>query len=158
MIAINAEHYPAQLELAKLRAKRGDNAAAAAALEGAVYIYPYDIELHQDLAGYQTALGNWDRVARARRALLALDPVDKAEAHYQLAFAYERAGNRSSARSRYYMHSRSRLIFSARRNCCSPCAQRRPPHGGAVADATDRSHTSAPGPAHPERHKRSTDG
>jgi tetratricopeptide (TPR) repeat protein len=98
LIAINAEHYPAQLELAKLRVKRGDIAAAAAALEGAIYIYPYDPELHLDLASYHTSLGNWERVARARRALLALDPVDKAEAHYQLAFAYERTGNRSSAR------------------------------------------------------------
>jgi Tfp pilus assembly protein PilF len=98
LIAINAEHYPAQLELAQLRVKRGDIAAAAAALEGAIYIYPYDLELHLDLASYHTSLGNWERVARARRALLALDPVDKAEAHYQLAFAYERAGNRSSAR------------------------------------------------------------
>ena len=98
LIAINAEHYPAQLELAKLRIRRGDNAAAAEVLEAAIYIYPYDIELHQDLASYQAALGNWERVARERRALLALDPVDKAEAHYQLAYAYERAGDRSSAR------------------------------------------------------------
>jgi tetratricopeptide (TPR) repeat protein len=98
LIAINAEHYPAQLELAKLRAQRGDKAAAAEALDGAVYIYPYDPALYQDLAGYQAALDNWERVARARRALLALDPVDKAEAHYQLAYAYERTGDRSSAR------------------------------------------------------------
>jgi len=97
LIAINAEHYPALLELAKLRAKRGDNAGAAAALESAIYIYPYEIELHQELAGYQAELGNWGQVARARRALLALDPVDKAEAFYQLARAYERDGNRSSA-------------------------------------------------------------
>ena len=97
LIAINAEHYPALLELAKLRAKRGDNAGAAAALESAIYIYPYEIELHQELAGYQAELGNWGQVARARRALLALDPVDKAEAFYQLALAYERDGNRSSA-------------------------------------------------------------
>ena len=97
LIAINAEHYPALLELAKLRAKRGDNAGAAAALESAIYIYPYEIELHQELAGYQAELGNWGEVARARRALLALDPVDKAEAFYQLARAYERDGNRSSA-------------------------------------------------------------
>jgi len=97
LIAINAEHYPAQLELAKLGAKRGDHAAAAAALEGAVYIYPYDLELHQDLASHEAALGNWDRVARERRALLALDPVDRAEAYYQLAWAYQRAGHRSSA-------------------------------------------------------------
>jgi len=98
LVAINAEHYPAQLKLAKLRAQRGDRAAAAAALEAAIYIYPYDLELHRDLASYQADLGNWEAVARERRALLALDPVDKAEAFYQLAWAYERAGNRSSAR------------------------------------------------------------
>jgi tetratricopeptide (TPR) repeat protein len=98
LVAINAEHYPALLELAKLREKRGDHAAAATALQSAVYIYPYELELHRNLAGYLAALGNWDRVARERRAVLALDPVDRAEAHYQLAFAYERAGNRSSAR------------------------------------------------------------
>ena len=98
MIAINAEHYPALLELAKLRAKRGDQAAAAAALEAAIYIYPYEIELHRELASYQAELGHWERVARERRALLALDPVDRAEAYFQLALAYQRAGNRSSAR------------------------------------------------------------
>lgn len=98
LIAINAEHYPAQLELAKLRVQRNDKAAAVEALEGAVFIYPYDLDLHQNLASYQAELGNWDRVARARRALLALDPVDKAEAHYQLAYAYQRTGDRSSAR------------------------------------------------------------
>lgn len=97
MVAINAENYPALIELAKLRARRGANAAAAAALQNAVYIYPYDLELYRDLADYQAELGNWAEVARARRALLALDPVDRAEAYYQLALAYQRAGNRSSA-------------------------------------------------------------
>lgn len=98
MIAINAEHYDAHLQLSKLRAERGDIAGAADALERAIYIYPYDIQLHQDLAQHQASLGIWDKVARERRALLALDPVDKAEAYYQLAYAYNRAGNRSSAR------------------------------------------------------------
>ena len=98
MIAINAEHYEAHLQLAKLRAERGDNSGAADALERAIYIYPYDLELHQDLALFQASLGIWDKVARERRVLLALDPVDKAEAYFQLAYAYDRAGNRSSAR------------------------------------------------------------
>jgi len=98
MIAINAEHYEAHLQLAHLRRERGDHAAAAAALEAAIYIYPYDLDLHRDLAEQQARLGRWSETARARRAVLALDPVDRAEAHYQLALAYERAGNRSSAR------------------------------------------------------------
>ncbi len=98
MIAINAEHYEAHLQFAKLRAEHGNIAGAAEALESAIYIYPYDIQLHQDLAQYQASLGRWDKVARERRALLALDPVDRAEAHYQLAFAYDQAGNRTPAR------------------------------------------------------------
>ncbi|NNE64691.1 MAG: tetratricopeptide repeat protein [Gammaproteobacteria bacterium] len=98
MTAINAEHYDAQLQLAKLRARRDDHAGAAAALEAANYIYPYDPQLHESLAAHQAELGNWHEVARERRALLALNPVDKAEAHYQLAYAYHQAGNRYSAR------------------------------------------------------------
>ena len=98
MTAINAEHYQAQLQLARLRAERGDHAGAAAALEAAIFIYPYDIDVHRDLAE-QLALGErWQQVAREWRAVLALNPVDRAEAHYRLAEAYARAGNRSSAR------------------------------------------------------------
>ncbi len=98
MTAINAEHYAAHLRLAELRAGRGDAAGAAAALEAALYIYPYDPLLHDMLAVQYASLGRWAESARERRALLALDPVDRAEAHYQLAYAYRRAGDRSSAR------------------------------------------------------------
>ncbi len=98
MIAINAEHYEAHRSLARLRAQRGDDAGAAAALEAAIYIYPYDLDLHEAMAQHQAALENWSLVARARRSLLALDPVDRAEAFYQLAFAYHQAGDRAGAR------------------------------------------------------------
>ena len=98
MTAINAEHYAAQRQLASLRAARGDDAGAAEALQSAIYIYPYDPDLHHALAGHLEKLERWQAVARERRAILALDPIDRAEAHYQLARAYQRAGNRSSAR------------------------------------------------------------
>jgi tetratricopeptide (TPR) repeat protein len=98
MIAINAEHYEAHLQLARLRADRGAHAGAAAALEAAIFIYPYDLEVHRDLASHLAHLERWREAARERRAVLALDPVDRAEAHYQLAAAYDRAGDRSSAR------------------------------------------------------------
>lgn len=98
MIEINAEHYEANLQLAELRAQRGDPAAAAAALEAAIYIFPYDAPLHDSLARHLASLDDWDLVVRERRALLALNPVDQAEAFYQLAYAYERAGDSVSAR------------------------------------------------------------
>ena len=50
MVAINAENYPALTELGLLRHRRGDTAGAIAALEAAVYIYPYDFGLHRRLA------------------------------------------------------------------------------------------------------------
>jgi tetratricopeptide (TPR) repeat protein len=98
MVAINAEHYEAHLQLARLRVGRGDIAGAAATLEAALFIYPYDLEVHRDLARHLASLERWDEAARERRAVLALNPVDRAEAHYQLAHTYDRAGNRSSAR------------------------------------------------------------
>ena len=98
MIAINAEHYDAHLLLARLRAELDDAAGAAAALQAAIFIYPYDLDVHRDLAEQLARLERWEEAARERRAVLTLDPVDKAQAHYRLAFAYERAGDRSSAR------------------------------------------------------------
>jgi tetratricopeptide (TPR) repeat protein len=98
MTAINGEHYQAQLLLARLRAERGDADGAARALQAAIYIYPYEPDLHRELAAHLERLGRWQQAALERRAVLALDPVDRAEAHYRLARAYERGGNRSSAR------------------------------------------------------------
>jgi Tfp pilus assembly protein PilF len=54
--------------------------------------------LHTRLAGLYTKLANKPKVVRERRALVALDPVDRAEALYQLALAYFEAGDRASAR------------------------------------------------------------
>ena len=119
MVAINAENYPALVELGRLRHRRGDTAGAISALEAAIYIYPYDFGLHRRLAEFYTEFENWPQVIRARQSLLALKPVDLAEAHYQLAIAFERAGNRSSAREQIlysleiapnYVHAQDLLL------------------------------------------------
>jgi tetratricopeptide (TPR) repeat protein len=91
--------YDANIELAELLEKIGDPAGAAAALERAVFISPYEPALFQKLASLQQAADHPDGVVRARRALLALDPTDKAEAHYQLALALFNAGDATAARS-----------------------------------------------------------
>ncbi len=99
LTAINERHYSANLELAELRELAGDAAGAAAALERAIYVYPYEMALHERLAALYTRLGDGDRAIRERRAVLALDPVDRAEALYQLARAYFESGDLSAARS-----------------------------------------------------------
>lgn len=91
--------YDATIELAGLLEKLGDPKGAAAALERAVYISPYEPGMFQKLASLEQAAGDPEGVVRARRALLALGPTDKAEAHYQLGLALLNAGNTGAARS-----------------------------------------------------------
>jgi tetratricopeptide (TPR) repeat protein len=98
LIAVDDRHYRAHLELAKLREELGDVAGAAAVLEQAIYIWPFEATLHERLASLHEALGDRARVVRARRALVALDPVDRPEALYQLALALLEAGDAAAAR------------------------------------------------------------
>lgn len=88
----------ALLKLAELRAARGDTAGAAEVLVRAIYVHPFEPEVHEQLAGYYAAVGDRDGVVRARAALVALQPVDRAEALYQLALAQHAAGDDNAAR------------------------------------------------------------
>jgi tetratricopeptide (TPR) repeat protein len=96
--AINERHYRARVELASALEALGDTAGAAAALEQAVYIAPFEVGLHERLAGLYARLHDRARVVRARRSLVALQPVDRPEALYQLALALLEAGDAASAR------------------------------------------------------------
>jgi len=98
MVAINADHYEAHVKLADLLEQRGRRAEAAEILARAVYIYPYDPGLHARLAALYEATDDWQMAARARASVLALAPVDMAEAHYRLAHAYAKAGDKRAAR------------------------------------------------------------
>jgi len=96
--AINESHYAAHLELADLLEKLGDRAGAGAALDRAVFIWPLEISLHARLAELYGGAGKWPEAVRERRAVVALAPVDRAEALYQLARACLSAGDRAAAR------------------------------------------------------------
>jgi Tfp pilus assembly protein PilF len=43
-------------------------------------------------------LSDWGKAIRERKGVLALDPVDRADALYQLALAYYKSGDLSNAR------------------------------------------------------------
>ncbi len=98
LTARNAGHYPALLALATIQDSLGAAAQAADALERSIYVYPFDADVHRQLAELSAALGMWQRAIRERRAVLALDPVDRADALYQLAQAHMGAGDRENAR------------------------------------------------------------
>ncbi|HCK89876.1 MAG TPA: hypothetical protein DHW54_01745, partial [Gemmatimonadetes bacterium] len=71
---------------------------AADALDKAVLVWPYEIELHQRLAKLHAEVGNYPQALRERAAVVALNPTDKAQALYALAIAYQEAGDLTGAR------------------------------------------------------------
>ena len=98
LTALNESHYEAFLQHAELLDELGDVDGAAAALDAAVLIYPYEIELHDRLAQAHAERGDSSGAVRERRAVVALEPTDRAAAFYQLARAYLADGHRGEAR------------------------------------------------------------
>ena len=98
LAAINEKHYQANIELAGLHEALREADKAAEALERIVYIYPLEIEAHQRLAGLYEEIGVAGLTVRERQAVVALEPVDMAEALYQLARAQVGAGDLADAK------------------------------------------------------------
>jgi tetratricopeptide (TPR) repeat protein len=90
--------FEPNMELAALALARRDTTTALDALERAVYINPFPAAVHQSLASLAEAKKDYPRLVREREALVALDPVDKAEALYQLAVAYRLSGKTAEAK------------------------------------------------------------
>jgi tetratricopeptide (TPR) repeat protein len=95
----NAGHYEGLLALADLLEATGDSQGAAEALDRSMYVYPLDAAVHRRLAEFAEALEDWPTTIRERRALVALRPVDRAEALYDLARAYFMGRDLDHARS-----------------------------------------------------------
>ncbi|MBW8839033.1 MAG: tetratricopeptide repeat protein [Gemmatimonadetes bacterium] len=98
LTASNETNYGAQLALADALQKQGDAKGATAALAAALYINPFELPVHQRLAELAKTSGDAQMVVRERRAVVALAPVDRPEALYQLAVAYRDAGDVKAAR------------------------------------------------------------
>lgn len=98
LTALDENAFAANLKLAEILEGTGDAAGAAEALERIVYIFPMELELHGRLAQLYERAGDHRRAIRERRAVVALNPVDRAEALYQLALALERSGDRAAAK------------------------------------------------------------
>ena len=84
--------------LAKLEEEAGDSKQAAATLDRLNYIYPEDQELHKRLGDLWLNQGNVAGAIREYQAVVALKPLDQADAHYQLAKAFRMANRINEAR------------------------------------------------------------
>jgi tetratricopeptide (TPR) repeat protein len=85
-------------KLASLEEELGQPKEAAATLERINYIYPvHDEELHRHLGDLWFAQANYPGAIREYTAVVALGPLDKAGAQYNLAQAYYASGQRDKA-------------------------------------------------------------
>ncbi len=84
--------------LAELQEQAGDPAEAVATLTKVLYIYPVnDTELHQRLGRLLLAQKNYTGAIREYGAVVAMNPLDKAGAEFNLAEGYMAAGERDKA-------------------------------------------------------------
>jgi len=95
----NESLFAVAAEEAELREEMGQPEAAARALEKVVEIAPFSVESHRALAGLYAAVGESEGAVLERRAILALDPADLADAHYRLALALADMAEVAEARS-----------------------------------------------------------
>jgi tetratricopeptide (TPR) repeat protein len=86
-------------KLASLQAEAGKKREAAESLSRLLYIYPVeDQDLHQRLGDLWMDLGTSDKAILEYQSVLALHPADQAQAHYNLARAFQAAKRVSEAK------------------------------------------------------------
>jgi cellulose synthase operon protein C len=86
------------MTLAKDLAAAGNKKEAAAVLDRLNYIYPMDPEQHRMLGELWLDQGNAQGAIMEMRAVLARNPLDPAQAHYDLARAYDLNHQRDQAK------------------------------------------------------------
>jgi tetratricopeptide (TPR) repeat protein len=95
---LSESNYQALMMQAEILDDLGRPEESAAALNKAVLVWPYEMEVHERLADLNARVGNHEEAARERAAVVALDPVDRASALYRLAVAERDAGDTVAAR------------------------------------------------------------
>jgi hypothetical protein len=94
---MGGESPEALTKLASLEEELGHTKKAAATLDRINYIYPESEGLHRHLGELWLAQGNYAGAVREYSAVLALKPLDKASAEFDLAQAYFAAGEKDKA-------------------------------------------------------------
>ena len=87
-VKVGGRHPETIKKASRLLEESGDKKEAAAVLERLNYIYPLDNEAHQRLGALWLEEGKVNGAIREFRAVLAHNPIDPAQSHYDLAKAY----------------------------------------------------------------------
>ncbi len=94
----NGDAVDENITLAGLLEAARDSAGAISALGRATLADPFDAKAQGQLAELAFARREWATAIRARRAVIALGPADRADAYYRLAQALASSGDTASAR------------------------------------------------------------
>jgi tetratricopeptide (TPR) repeat protein len=89
----------AHLALANALERKGDLRKTAEVLERSLYIDPFDMAVHRRLASLLGGLGDRSKAVRERRAVVAMGPVDRADAWFELAKSQMDAGDAAGAKA-----------------------------------------------------------
>jgi tetratricopeptide (TPR) repeat protein len=95
---VDEDNIDALKKLARLRLELGDRPGALEALQTSFLIYPFDAALHKLAGDIYLEQSNAAGSLREYAVAVALDPPDKAAAHYDLARAFAAAGKNAEAR------------------------------------------------------------
>ena len=96
--ALNDSDFDSLKQLALWLHEARRSQEARAVLERAMFVHPFDQETHQLLADLAHEAKDYDIALREYRALLALDPADKAGAHLNIARVLMQTGNKAEAK------------------------------------------------------------
>ncbi len=97
-LAIAEDDVEISLQLASLQEERGRLDQATALRERSLFVAPYDPLVRSKLADDYEALQDFERSVAHRRAVVALDPPDRAGAHFRLARSLYESGRTAEAR------------------------------------------------------------
>jgi tetratricopeptide (TPR) repeat protein len=86
------------LKAAEIYRRRKDYASVADMLDLSIYINPYDLDVLKKLGEASLESGKWQAAVTSYRALVSLEGVDPAGAHYDLARALLASGNKQEAK------------------------------------------------------------
>ncbi|HXK59701.1 MAG TPA: tetratricopeptide repeat protein, partial [Acidobacteriota bacterium] len=95
---VSATDFDALKQLGQWLKETGQNDRAIKVLEDALYVYPFDAEVHELLAEIAASRDNLELAHREYRAILALKPVDRAQAHFNLANVLFELGRKAEAK------------------------------------------------------------
>ena len=98
LVAVNASDFEALKQLGQWLKESGKPDRAMPVLENALYVYPFDADVHRLLAEVGSSQGKLDVALREYQAVLALGPPDPASAHFNVANVLFELGRRSEAK------------------------------------------------------------